>query len=66
MLRLRLSQINNALAWRRSVENYSILIQQLGSQHRMFRDLAVNPVAVALIKHMIGSKVTDSQAIIRL
>ena len=34
------------------------LIQQLGSQHRMFRDLAVNPVAVALIKHMIGSKVT--------
>ena len=34
------------------------MIQQLGSQHRMFRDLAVNPVAVALIKHMIGSKVT--------
>lgn len=34
------------------------IIQQLASQHRMFRDLAVNPVAVALIRHMIGSNAT--------
>lgn len=34
------------------------LIQQLGRQHRMFRDLAVNPVAVALIRHMIGRRAT--------
>ena len=30
------------------------LIQQLGRHHRLFRDLAVNRVAVALIGHMIG------------
>ncbi len=34
------------------------LIQQLGRQHRMFRDLAVNPTAVALIRQTIGSKST--------
>lgn len=34
------------------------LIQQLASQHRMFRDLAVNPVALALVRHMIGAKAT--------
>ena len=30
------------------------LIQQLGRHHRLFRDLAINPVAVALMRHMIG------------
>jgi hypothetical protein len=30
------------------------LIQQLAHHDRVFRDLAVNPVAVALIRHMIG------------
>lgn len=34
------------------------LIQQLCSLDRSFRDLAVNPVAVALIRHMIGSTAT--------
>ncbi|MEL7155270.1 MAG: phytanoyl-CoA dioxygenase family protein [Actinomycetota bacterium] len=34
------------------------LIQQLARQHRMFRDLAVNPVAVALIRHLIGRTAT--------
>ena len=34
------------------------LIQQLCSEHRMFRDLAINPVAVALMRHMIGTKAT--------
>ena len=34
------------------------LIQQLGSYHRLFRDLAINKVAVALIRHMIGHKAT--------
>lgn len=34
------------------------LIQQLGRIDRMFRDLAVNPVAVALIRHMIGKEAT--------
>ena len=32
------------------------LIQQLARIHRVFRDLAVNPVAVALIRHMVGEK----------
>ncbi len=39
-------------------EPSQFLIQTLASQHRMFRDLAVNPVAVALIRHMIGSSAT--------
>ena len=39
-------------------EPSQFLIQQLARQHRMFRDLAVNPVAVALIRHLIGSKAT--------
>ena len=30
------------------------LLQTLGRIHRVFRDLAVNPVAVALMRHMIG------------
>ena len=34
------------------------LIPQLARHHRMFRDLAVNPVAVALIRHMIGRTAT--------
>lgn len=34
------------------------LIQRLASLHRVFRDLAVNPVAVALIRHMVGRKAT--------
>jgi hypothetical protein len=34
------------------------LIQQLCSLHRSFRDLALNPVAVALIRHMIGARAT--------
>jgi ectoine hydroxylase-related dioxygenase (phytanoyl-CoA dioxygenase family) len=34
------------------------LIQRLASEHRLFRDLAINPVAVALIRHMIGHKAT--------
>ena len=34
------------------------LIQQLAQLHRVFRDLAVNPVAVALMQHLIGSKAT--------
>ena len=34
------------------------LIQQLGRIHRMFRDLAINPVAIALIRHMIGKEST--------
>ena len=32
------------------------LIQQLGSLHRLFRDLAVNPVVVELMRHMIGRR----------
>jgi hypothetical protein len=32
------------------------LIQQLGHVDRMFRDLAVNPVALALIRYMIGKE----------
>jgi hypothetical protein len=35
-------------------EPSQFLIQQLGRLHRAFRDLAINPVAVALIGHMIG------------
>jgi hypothetical protein len=34
------------------------LIQQLGRMHRIFRDLAVNRAAIALIRQMIGSKST--------
>jgi len=33
-------------------------VQQLASQHRMFRDLAVNPVAVALMQYLIGASAT--------
>ena len=31
-----------------------VVIQQLASHHRAFRDLAVHPVAVALVRHLIG------------
>ncbi|MEM7020166.1 MAG: phytanoyl-CoA dioxygenase family protein [Pseudomonadota bacterium] len=34
------------------------LIQQLARQARVFRDLALNPVAVALIQYMIGQRAT--------
>jgi hypothetical protein len=34
------------------------LIQQLARHARVFRDLAVNPVAVALIRHMVGERAT--------
>lgn len=34
------------------------LIYQLASAHRMFRDLALNPVALALIRYMIGHRAT--------
>lgn len=34
------------------------LIQQLAHVDRIFRDLAVNPIALALIRHMIGKEVT--------
>lgn len=34
------------------------IIQRLASQHRMFRDLAINPVALALIRHLIGGRAT--------
>ena len=37
---------------------HQILLQQLCSYDREFRDLAINPVAVALIEHMIGPNVT--------
>ena len=41
-----------------SREPGQFLIQQLGRCHRLFRDLAVNPVAVALMRHMIGQDAT--------
>ena len=34
------------------------LIQQLARRDRVFRDLAVNPVALALIRHLIGATAT--------
>ncbi len=43
---------------RPSGERTHFLIQQLATQDRLFRDLAVNPVAVALIRHMIGASAT--------
>ena len=39
-------------------EQSQFLIQKLGSLHKVFRDLSVNPVAVALIRHMIGRRAT--------
>jgi ectoine hydroxylase-related dioxygenase (phytanoyl-CoA dioxygenase family) len=39
-------------------ETTQFLLQRLSSHHRVFRDLAVNPVAVALMRHMIGSRAT--------
>ncbi len=34
------------------------IIQQLARIHRMFRDLAINPVAIALVHHLIGKEST--------
>lgn len=39
-------------------EPSQFIIQQLARHHRLFRDLAVNPVAVALMRHLIGTKAT--------
>lgn len=39
-------------------EPSQFLIQRLASQHRLFRDLALNPVAVALMRHLIGQSAT--------
>ena len=41
-----------------SSKNTQFLIQKLCSEHRMFRDLAINAAAIALMRHMIGGKVT--------
>lgn len=35
-----------------------LVVQRLTSYHREFRDLAVNPVAIALVRHMIGENRT--------
>lgn len=42
----------------RGGENTQFLLPQLTRSHRMFRDLAVNPVAVALARYMIGPRET--------
>jgi len=34
------------------------LIQQLAHKHRLFRDLAVNPTSVELMRHLIGTRAT--------
>ena len=39
-------------------EPSQFLVQKLGSHHRAFRDRAVNPVAVALMRHLIGPRAT--------
>jgi ectoine hydroxylase-related dioxygenase (phytanoyl-CoA dioxygenase family) len=39
-------------------EPSQFLIQRLASYHRVFRDLAINPIAVALIRHMVGERAT--------
>ena len=39
---------------RRGDRPFQVVIQQLASYHRAFRDLAVHPVAVALVRHLIG------------
>ena len=39
-------------------EQSQFLIQQLARYHRVFRDLAINPAAVALIKQMVGPNAT--------
>ena len=45
-----------------------VFIQQLASYHRAFRDLAVHPVAVALVRHLIGeprTRFSHHQSIIK-
>ncbi len=39
-------------------ETTQFLIQQLARRDRVFRDLAINPVALALIRHLIGARAT--------
>ncbi|MDP7067860.1 MAG: phytanoyl-CoA dioxygenase family protein [Acidimicrobiales bacterium] len=39
-------------------EPTQFLVQQLCVRDRLFRDLAINPVAVALIRHLIGQNAT--------
>ena len=39
-------------------EPTQFLVQQLCARHRLFRDLAINPVALALIRHLIGRNAT--------
>jgi hypothetical protein len=39
-------------------EQTQFLLQCLASYHRVFRDLAVNPVSVALMRHLIGPRAT--------
>ena len=41
-----------------SGEPTQFLVQQLCARDRLFRDLAVNPVGLALIRHMIGNTAT--------
>ncbi|MEC9089342.1 MAG: phytanoyl-CoA dioxygenase family protein [Actinomycetota bacterium] len=40
------------------VEPTQFLVQQLCARDRLFRDLAINPVGVALIRHLIGQNAT--------
>ena len=39
-------------------EPTQFLVQQLCARDRLFRDLAINPVGVALIRHLIGQNAT--------
>ena len=41
-----------------SGEPTQFVVQQLCARDRLFRDLAINPVGLALIRHMIGNKAT--------
>ena len=41
-----------------SGEPTQFIVQQLCARDRLFRDLAINPVGLALIRHMIGNKAT--------
>ena len=49
-------------------EPFQMLMQQMGRYHREFRDLALNPVCLALIEHMIGpraSRFSSNNAVIK-
>jgi ectoine hydroxylase-related dioxygenase (phytanoyl-CoA dioxygenase family) len=50
----------NSLAGRHACEGETtqFLLQKLTSHHRAFRDLAVNPVSVTLMRHLIGPRAT--------